>query len=112
MSGSAAGQRLGFSLLTYIGSLGVIGFTRERIDIRLSNLMAFDADAFGSWACSPRHYPRVLDWIREGLIRVQPFLTFRPLGEVNEVLNSAHRRELQERAVLVPEVSDRQEGEK
>ena len=103
MSGTPSGQQIGFSLLNYTGILGVIGFTREKITIRLSNLMAFDADAFGSWACSPRHYPKVLEWIRKGSIRVQPFVTFRPLGEVNQVLDQAHRGEFPERAVLVPE---------
>jgi 6-hydroxycyclohex-1-ene-1-carbonyl-CoA dehydrogenase len=103
MSGTPGGQQIGFSLLNYTGVLGVVGFTREKITIRLSNLMAFDADAFGSWACSPRHYPRVLEWIRKGSIRVQPFVTFRPLGEVNQVLDRAHRGEFPERAVLVPE---------
>lgn len=102
MSGSAGGQRLAFSLLSFTGTLGIVGFTRDRVEIRLSNLMAFDADAFGSWACRPAHYPKVLDLIRQGRIRVKPFLSFYPLNEVNAVLEAAHRGELAGRAVLVP----------
>ena len=103
MSGTAAGQRLAYSLLTYAGTLGIIGFTMEKIDVRLSNLMAFDADAFGSWGCSPRHYPVVLDLIAEGRIQVKPFVTFEPLSKVNEVLEKAHRGGYKTRPVLVPE---------
>jgi 6-hydroxycyclohex-1-ene-1-carbonyl-CoA dehydrogenase len=103
MSGTAGGQRLGFSLLTFTGTLGIIGFTLDRVEVRLSNFMAFDADAFGSWACRPAHYLKVLDLIGQGKIRVKPFITFRPLAEVNDVLEAAHKGELSQRAVLVPE---------
>lgn len=102
MSGTAPGQRLAFSLLTFAGVLGVVGFTMDKIDVRLSNLMAFDADAFGSWGCSPRHYPVVLDLIAEGRIQVKPFVTFEPLDQVNAVLEKAHGGEYKTRPVLVP----------
>jgi 6-hydroxycyclohex-1-ene-1-carbonyl-CoA dehydrogenase len=103
MSGTAAGQRLAYSLLTLAGVLGVVGFTRDKIDLRLSNLMAFDADAFGSWGCSPRHYPAVLGLIAEGRIQVQPFVARHPLSRINAVLEEAHRGRLPARPVLVPE---------
>jgi 6-hydroxycyclohex-1-ene-1-carbonyl-CoA dehydrogenase len=103
MSGTAGGQRLGFSLLTFTGTLGIVGFTLDRVEVRLSNFMAFDADAFGSWACRPAHYPKVLDLIGAGKVQVKPFVTFRPLAAVNEVLETAHKGELSARAVLVPE---------
>lgn len=102
-SGTAPGQRLGFSLLNPAGTLAVVGFTREKLEVRLSNLMAFDAEAFGSWGCSPRHYAPVLQWIREGRIQVKPFVTFHPLSEVNTVLDMAHHGGMKTRPVLVPE---------
>jgi hypothetical protein len=49
MSGTAAGQELAWTLLASSATLGVIGFTMDKPDIRLSNLMALDATAFGSW---------------------------------------------------------------
>lgn len=103
MSGTAPGQRLAFSLLNPAGSLAVVGFTREKLEVRLSNLMAFDAEAFGSWGCSPRHYVPVLQWIREGRIQVKPFVTFHPLSEVNTVLDMAHHGGMTTRPVLVPD---------
>jgi 6-hydroxycyclohex-1-ene-1-carbonyl-CoA dehydrogenase len=103
MSGTAAGQQLAFSLLGPGGTLGVVGYTRDKIDVRLSNLMAFDADAFGSWGCSPRRYAAVLDLIRQGKVHVKPFVSFHPLSEVNDILEQAHQGALEHRAVLVPE---------
>jgi 6-hydroxycyclohex-1-ene-1-carbonyl-CoA dehydrogenase len=102
MSGSEAGQQLAFSLLSFGGTLGVIGYTRSKIEVRLSNLMAFDADAFGSWGCRPAHYPAALELIRKGKVQVKPFVSFHPLDEVNEVLDRAHHGALERRAVLVP----------
>ncbi len=103
MSGTAAGQRLAYSLLTHAGTLGIIGFTMEKVEVRLSNLMAFDADAFGSWGCSPRNYHPVLELIAEERIQVKPFVTFEPLANVNAVLEKAHRGEYKTRPVLVPQ---------
>jgi 6-hydroxycyclohex-1-ene-1-carbonyl-CoA dehydrogenase len=102
MSGTAGGQQLAFSLLGFGGTLGVIGYTRSKIEVRLSNLMAFDADAFGSWGCSPRHYPAALELIRQGKVHVKPFVSFHPLSEVNDILEKAHQGALEHRAVLVP----------
>jgi 6-hydroxycyclohex-1-ene-1-carbonyl-CoA dehydrogenase len=102
MSGSAPGQRLAFALLNRGGTLGVVGFTRDKIEVRLSNLMAFDADAFGSWGCSPRHYPAVLTLVREGKVKLRPFISRHPLDQVVDVLERAHHGGLETRPVLVP----------
>ena len=64
--------------------------------------MAFDAEAFGSWGCSPRHYPPVLDLIAAGKIQVKPFVSFHPLSDLNRILEEAHHGALNTRAVLVP----------
>jgi 6-hydroxycyclohex-1-ene-1-carbonyl-CoA dehydrogenase len=91
MSGTAAGQELAWTLLPPAGTLGVIGFTMDRPDIRLSNLMALDATAFGSWGCSPRHYPAVVDLVRSGAVQVRPFIELHPLAEGAALLAEAAR---------------------
>jgi 6-hydroxycyclohex-1-ene-1-carbonyl-CoA dehydrogenase len=101
-SGVAAGQDLAFSLLNHGGYLAVVGFTMDRLDLRLSNLMAFDATAQGNWGCDPTLYPEVLDWIAQGRIELKPFIERHPLAEINEVFESAHAGELKQRAILVP----------
>lgn len=106
MSGTAAGQEFAWALLPPAGTLGVIGFTMDRPSIRLSNLMALDATAFGSWGCSPRLYPAVLDLVLAGKIRVKPFIELRPLGDAVPLFASqaaGASGQSGRRAILVPE---------
>jgi 6-hydroxycyclohex-1-ene-1-carbonyl-CoA dehydrogenase len=81
MSGTASGQELAWNLLVPAATLGVIGFTMDKPQIRLSNLMALDARAFGSWGCSPSLYPAALDLVISGRVTLLPFIERRPLDE-------------------------------
>ncbi len=101
-SGTRAGQETAFALLGLGGHLAVVGFTLDKIELRLSNLMAFDATMRGNWGCDPLLYPEVLEWIAAGRIQVKPFVQQRSLAEINQVLAAAHAGELLQRAVLVP----------
>ena len=103
-SGTAAGQTSAFGLLTHGATLAVVGFTMDRVELRLSNLMAFHARALGNWGCAPEHYPRALDMVLDGKITMTPFIRRHPLSEVNRVLDAAHAHTLGERAILVPEI--------
>jgi 6-hydroxycyclohex-1-ene-1-carbonyl-CoA dehydrogenase len=101
-SGTRAGQETAFGLLGFGAFLAVVGFTMDRLELRLSNLMAFDATACGNWGCDPVLYPEVLDWIAAGKIRVAPFVEKHPLTEINRVFEAAHQGALLKRAVLTP----------
>jgi 6-hydroxycyclohex-1-ene-1-carbonyl-CoA dehydrogenase len=101
-SGTKPGQETAFSLLGFGASLAVVGFTMDRLEVRLSNLMAFDATMHGNWGCDPMLYPEVLSWIGDGRIQVRPFVEKHALNEINAVFDAAHRGELLKRAVLVP----------
>jgi 6-hydroxycyclohex-1-ene-1-carbonyl-CoA dehydrogenase len=99
MSGTAKGQELAWALLPPAGTLGVIGFTMDKPDIRLSNLMALDATAFGSWGCSPRHYQDAVDLVLSGRIKVTPFIERQPLASGAHFFAAAHGPR---RVVLIP----------
>ena len=99
MSGTARGQELGWSLLPPAGTLGVIGFTMDKPDIRLSNLMALDATAFGSWGCSPRHYQQAVNLVLSGQIQITPFIEPQPLTNGAHFFEAAHGTR---RVVLIP----------
>jgi 6-hydroxycyclohex-1-ene-1-carbonyl-CoA dehydrogenase len=102
-SGTAAGQTTAFGLLTYGATLCVVGFTMDRIEVRLSNLMAFDARALGNWGCPPELYPAALDLVLDGRIELASFVQRHPLDRINEVFEQAHTHKLTRRAVLVPQ---------
>ncbi len=102
-SGTAAGQETAFGLLTHGATLSVVGFTMDKVEIRLSNLMAFHAKALGNWGCLTELYPRALDLVLDRKIPLAPFIERHPLSEINGVFAAAHACILTRRAILVPE---------
>jgi len=101
-SGTAAGQTTAFGLLTHGATLGVVGFTMDKVQIRLSNLMAFHARALGNWGCPPGLYPDALDLVLDGRVRIAPFIERRPLDEINAVFADVHEGRMRRRPILVP----------
>ena len=102
-SGTAAGQATAFGLLTYGACLSVVGFTMDKLEIRLSNLMAFHARAMGNWGCLPEHYPDALELVLTGTVSMLPFIERHPLSEINEIFAIAHDGKLTRRAILMPD---------
>lgn len=102
-SGTSLGQELAFGLLTFGATLSVVGFTMDTLQLRLSNLMAFDARAIGNWGCHPKYYREVLELVHKGKIQLGPFVQPFPLSEINSVFERVHNRELDKRPVLVPD---------
>lgn len=102
MSGTPAGQELAWSLLTHAGTVGIVGFCLDRVSVRLSNLMAFDADAFGNWGCRPQLYGPALELVRCGRVQIKPFVRAFPLDEINDVLAAVRAHRILERPILVP----------
>jgi len=103
-SGAVAAQRSAFALLGFGAILGIVGFTMDKLELRLSNLMAFDADVFGNWGCRPAHYPEVLKQVLDGQIELLANIEQHPLDEINDVVAEAQGHRLQRRAILVPEI--------
>ncbi len=101
-SGTRAGQETAFGLLNHGATLCVVGFTMDKLELRLSNLMAFHARALGNWGCAPELYPEALDLVLDGKVQIKPFIERHPLSEINQVFDAAHHGALKRRAILVP----------
>jgi 6-hydroxycyclohex-1-ene-1-carbonyl-CoA dehydrogenase len=101
-SGTTAGQTTAFGLLNRGATLGVVGFTMDRVEIRLSNLMAYHARALGNWGCPPELYPDAVELVLDGRVKVAPFVEQHPLDDINAVFEAVHAGKLARRAVLVP----------
>ncbi len=101
-SGTPAGQQSAFALLVHGATLSVVGFTMDKVEVRLSNLMAYHARALGNWGCPPELYPAALDLVLDNRVQLGPFVEQHPLENINAVFNAAHDGMLERRAVLVP----------
>ena len=101
-SGTAAGQGTAWSLLDPGAHLSVVGFTPEKLELRLSNLMAFDATAEGNWGSSPERYPEALDLVLRGEVALEPYVEMHPLDRAPEVVQAVAEHRLAGRAILVP----------
>ncbi len=101
-SGTAAGQNTAYGLMTFGAHLSVVGFTLDKVNIRLSNLMAFNATARGNWGCVPEYYRPVVDLILSGKMDLKPFTKIFPLDSINEIFEMVHARKINQRPILVP----------
>lgn len=101
-SGTRAGQETAFGLLNRGATLAVVGFTMDKVEVRLSNLMAFHARTLGNWGCPPDLYPEVLELVLTGRVKILPFIERHPLNDIDRVFEAAHAGALKRRAVLVP----------
>ncbi len=101
-SGTAAGQVAAFGLLNHGATMCVIGFTMDKVEVRLSNLMAFHARLLGNWGCAPELYPGALELVLTGKVKLAPFVEQKPLDDINAVFKDVHDGKLIRRQILVP----------
>ena len=97
-SGTASGQQTAFGLLDFGAYLAIVGFTSDKVEIRLSNLMAFDATARGNWGCPPEKYPAALQLVLDGKVAIAPYVEMHSMDDLPQLID-AHTRL---RPVLVP----------
>ncbi len=102
-SGTKAGQDLAFALLGIASTLSIVGFTLDKLELRLSNLMAFDANIIGTWGCKPELYPDVINLVAEKKLAIKPFTETRPMSQINDVFQETLQHKLLKRSVLTPD---------
>ncbi|MCX6153254.1 MAG: 6-hydroxycyclohex-1-ene-1-carbonyl-CoA dehydrogenase [Candidatus Kapabacteria bacterium] len=103
MSGTKAGQELGFALIGIASTLSVVGFTLDKLELRLSNLMAFDATLIGTWGCKPELYPSVLALVSEGKLPIEKFIETFKMSEINEVFHNTLTHKYSKRSIMIPD---------
>ena len=103
MSGTKAGQELAFALLGIAGSVSIVGFTLDKLEVRLSNLMAFDGQLIGTWGCKPELYNDVINLTAEGKLKLKPFTDTFPMSQINDIFQQTLQHKLLKRSVLTPD---------
>jgi 6-hydroxycyclohex-1-ene-1-carbonyl-CoA dehydrogenase len=102
-SGQPSGQETAYGLLTFASTLMVVGFTLAKTEVRLSNLMAFDATVQGTWGCKPELYPEALKLVTDGKITLKPFIETHPMSKGPDIMQQVADHQIEKRAVLVPD---------
>jgi 6-hydroxycyclohex-1-ene-1-carbonyl-CoA dehydrogenase len=103
VTGTKPGQELALALLSFTGTLVVVGYGTDETSYMLSKLMAFDAELIGTWGCLPEYYPPVLDMCLDGRIALEPFVEKRPMSQIAQVFDEAHHGKLSKRIILTPD---------
>jgi 6-hydroxycyclohex-1-ene-1-carbonyl-CoA dehydrogenase len=103
-SGTRAGQETAFGLINHGATLCIVGYTTDKVEVRLSNLMAYHARTIGNWGCAPELYADALDLVLSGRVKVNSFVEKHHLSEINQIFQAAHVGSLKRRAVLVPDL--------
>ncbi len=106
MSGTKAGQDVAFNLVTFASTLSIVGFTMEKVEVRLSNLMAFDAKLIGTWGCKPELYPEVVNLVANDQLHIDEFVQTFPMSQINEVFKNTLEHKYVKRSVLVPDFNN------
>ncbi len=102
-SGTVKGQELAFNLITYASNLSIVGFTMDKLELRLSNLMAYDSTIIGTWGCKPELYPEVMDLISTGKLKINDFIQLFPMSQINAVFQDTLHHKYTKRSILVPD---------
>ncbi|UCC43573.1 MAG: 6-hydroxycyclohex-1-ene-1-carbonyl-CoA dehydrogenase [Candidatus Zixiibacteriota bacterium] len=102
-SGTKAGQELAYALMGIASVLSIVGFTLDKLELRLSNLMAFDGQVIGTWGCKPELYADVLKLTAEGKLKLKPFTDTFPLSQINDIFQQTLEHKLLKRSVLTPD---------
>ena len=105
-SGTTAGQQTAFALLDFGAYLAVVGYTAKKVELRLSNLMAFDATARGNWGCPPEQYPAALDLVLKGKVAITPYVEQYSLDEAPAIFEAVARHAIRRRVILKPAAMD------
>ena len=103
MSGTKPGQELAFALLGIAGTLSIVGFTMAKLELRLSNLMAFDAKIIGTWGCKPELYADVVDLVSQKKLILKSFIEHFPMSQINQVFQNTLDHKYSKRSVLIPD---------
>ena len=101
-SGTTQGQLLAFTLLGAAATMVQVGYTAKPVEVRLSNLMAFDATVHGTWGCPPEAYPDVLRMIYAGEVVLAPFVEHAAMSRINEIFDDMTHHRLARRVIFDP----------
>ena len=100
--GNPRTQEQALAALKTGGRLVMVGYSPEAMTLNSGRVMFRELEIVGSLGCRPTDYPRVIDMVRQGRIRLKELVTHRyALDDINEALETL-RSGAAIRAVVTP----------
>lgn len=100
--GASTTQEVALASLRTGGRLVLVGYSPEVMAVTSGRVMYRELEIVGSLGCRPVDYPRVIELVRQGRVRVSELVTHRfPLERINDALDALRGGE-PIRAVAVP----------
>jgi len=94
--GKAETIETAYKSLGLAGKLCIIGYTNQNITINPAKIMFFEQEIIGSIGCSPSDYPKIIDLVKNGKIKLDKLIANKyELHDINKALD-----ELRESKVL------------
>ncbi|MBU1625931.1 zinc-binding dehydrogenase [bacterium] len=79
---------LAFNCLRTGGRLVVIGYTHKNISVNAGRIMFREMEIVGSLGCRPYDYPKIIEMVRTGKIKVKELVTNKfPLEKINDAFD-------------------------
>lgn len=77
-----------FGTLRKGGRLVVVGFSGKDVTVNAAKIMFFEMEIVGSLGCRPTDYPKLIELVRLGKIKVKELVTNRfPLDKINDAFD-------------------------
>lgn len=94
-----------FTTLRKGGRLVIVGYASHDITVSAAKIMFFEMEIVGSLGCRPVDYPKIIELVRRGKIKVSELVTHRfPLEQINDAFDLLrHGDESVIRSIVVPE---------
>jgi 6-hydroxycyclohex-1-ene-1-carbonyl-CoA dehydrogenase len=95
-------QELALACVRTGGRLVLVGYSPKDMKLNSGRVMFRELEIRGSLGCRPLDYPRVIEMVRRGQVRLMELVTHRfPLDHIDEALSTL-RNGMAVRAVVVP----------
>lgn len=87
--GTAATQEMALNCLRTGARLVLVGYSPETLPLNAGRVMFREIEVVGSLGCRPVDYPRAIELVRQGRVRLRELVTHRfPLAQIHEALDT------------------------
>jgi 6-hydroxycyclohex-1-ene-1-carbonyl-CoA dehydrogenase len=84
------------------GRFVMVGYSAENLPVPASRIMFRELEIIGSLGCAPVDYPKIVQMVRAGHVRLEPVITRRyPLEQINEAFDALRKNEPILRSLVV-----------